>query len=215
MSSAFARILPFRQRLIQSTFHNKGSLRTRLFSFYVKETPKRFVINRANLAFAGVLAGGLLVSYKFYGLNTLNQVKCEDGESPTVEENEESIILYQFASCPFCNKVRTFLDYYGLKYKIVEVDPLFKSEIKFSSYRKVPIVVIQDIQVGEMGDVNIGCWHLMRPVPSANNWTPLLNSQQWTCLLVLSRYRLIMAIEQIGVQLKLKSYKWLQSQPTT
>jgi hypothetical protein len=37
-----------------------------------------------------------------------------------------------------------------MEYKIVEVDPIFKKEIKFSEYRKVPIVVIQDIQVGHV-----------------------------------------------------------------
>lgn len=80
-----------------------------------------------------------------YGTANMNAVRCESEQKTLV--NGDEIILYQFASCPFCNKVRTFLDYYGLNYKIVEVDPIFKNEIKFSQYRKVPIIIIQGVQV--------------------------------------------------------------------
>ena len=85
--------------------------------------------------------------FRQYHEKTLNVANCQDVQSP---ENEENITLYQFASCPYCNKVRTFLDYYGMKYSIVEVDPIFKKEIEFSEYRKVPIVVINGTQVGHV-----------------------------------------------------------------
>lgn len=52
------------------------------------------------------------------------------------------ITLYQYHSCPFCAKTRAFFDYYGIKYTKVEVNPLFKREMKFSSYRKVPFIVV-------------------------------------------------------------------------
>ena len=59
-----------------------------------------------------------------------------------------SIILYQYETCPFCCKIRTYLDYYGIEYKKVEVHPIFKREISFSDYKKVPIVIADDeIQV--------------------------------------------------------------------
>ena len=59
-----------------------------------------------------------------------------------------SITLYQYETCPFCTKIRTFLDYYGIEYTKVEVHPIFKREIGFSDYRKVPIVIVDDeIQV--------------------------------------------------------------------
>lgn len=38
-------------------------------------------------------------------------------------------------------KVRTFLDYYGISYDVVEVDPVLRNEIKWSKYRKVPILM--------------------------------------------------------------------------
>jgi microsomal prostaglandin-E synthase 2 len=50
--------------------------------------------------------------------------------------------LYQYAACPFCNKVRTILEYKGVDFETVEVHPLKKKEIAFSKdYRAVPIYV--------------------------------------------------------------------------
>lgn len=59
-----------------------------------------------------------------------------------------SIKLYQYQTCPFCCKTRAFLDYYGINYRVVEVNPLFRREIKFSKYRKVPFIICgDDVQV--------------------------------------------------------------------
>lgn len=59
------------------------------------------------------------------------------------------IVLYQFEVCPFCNKVRAYLDYNKIPYRVVEVDPLRKTELKqFSEdYRKVPIALVNNVQV--------------------------------------------------------------------
>ncbi|XP_062938106.1 prostaglandin E synthase 2 [Cynocephalus volans] len=54
------------------------------------------------------------------------------------------LTLYQYKTCPFCSKVRAFLDFHALPYQVVEVNPVRRAEIKFSSYRKVPIVVVQE-----------------------------------------------------------------------
>ncbi|RWS25785.1 prostaglandin E synthase 2-like protein [Leptotrombidium deliense] len=53
-----------------------------------------------------------------------------------------SLTLFQYQTCPFCCKVRAFLDYYGIPYNLVEVNPVFRSQIKFSNYRKVPIILV-------------------------------------------------------------------------
>ena len=64
---------------------------------------------------------------------------------PTVSRGlPKSIIIYQYDVCPFCCKVKTFLDYYKIPYRVVEVNPLTKSELKWSSYKKVPVVVLDD-----------------------------------------------------------------------
>lgn len=53
------------------------------------------------------------------------------------------LTLFQYQTCPFCCKVRVFLDYYGISYDVVEVDPVLRKEISWSSYKKVPILLTQ------------------------------------------------------------------------
>lgn len=57
------------------------------------------------------------------------------------------LTLYQYKTCPFCSKVRAFLDYHGLPYEIVEVNPVMRQEIKWSTYRKVPILMVDSEMV--------------------------------------------------------------------
>jgi microsomal prostaglandin-E synthase 2 len=66
------------------------------------------------------------------------------GMTPTSE-----IVLYQYEVCPFCCKVKAVLDYYKLPYRVVEVDPLRKKEIRWSKYRKVPILTIDGEQIND------------------------------------------------------------------
>lgn len=54
------------------------------------------------------------------------------------------LTLYQYKTCPFCSKVRAFLDFHALPYEVVEVNPVLRAEIKFSAYRKVPILLAQE-----------------------------------------------------------------------
>ena len=68
-----------------------------------------------------------------------------EGELPKTKKSMH-VKLYQYHNCPFCCKVRAFLDYYGIEYERVEVNPLLKTQIKFSNYRKVPIVIVDDKQ---------------------------------------------------------------------
>lgn len=42
-----------------------------------------------------------------------------------------------------------FLDYHDVPYKVVEVNPLSKKEIKWSDYKKVPILVVDGEQLIE------------------------------------------------------------------
>ena len=54
------------------------------------------------------------------------------------------LTLYQYQNCPFCCKVRAFLDFYGIPYKVIEVNPVMRQQLKFSEYKKVPILIVKD-----------------------------------------------------------------------
>lgn len=64
-------------------------------------------------------------------------VQCEGEEKKAVP------VIYQYQICPFCHRVKAYLDFLGIDYEVVEVNPLTKSELAFSKeYKKVPIAVI-------------------------------------------------------------------------
>ncbi|ALC44860.1 Su-P-, partial [Drosophila busckii] len=64
------------------------------------------------------------------------------------------IVLFQFQTCPFCCKVRAFLDFMGISYSVVEVDAVLRQDIRWSSEKKVPMVLIRqrDGQYVQMTD---------------------------------------------------------------
>mmetsp|Transcript_27962 Transcript_27962/g.38656 ORF Transcript_27962/g.38656 Transcript_27962/m.38656 type:complete len:365 (-) Transcript_27962:214-1308(-) len=70
-------------------------------------------------------------------------------EDPVVDPVLGEVILYQYDVCPFCNKVKAFLDYNKVKYRRVEVNPLFKTELNFSQYKKVPTLLINGEQLND------------------------------------------------------------------
>uniref|UniRef100_A0A3Q1I029 Prostaglandin E synthase 2 n=2 Tax=Anabas testudineus TaxID=64144 RepID=A0A3Q1I029_ANATE len=87
------------------------------------------------------LLGGGLGLYQTVKLS-VQQHRAEDRTQ--VSGGGLKLTLYQYKTCPFCSKVRAFLDYHGLPYEIVEVNPVMRKEIKWSTYRKVPILMVDD-----------------------------------------------------------------------
>lgn len=61
----------------------------------------------------------------------------------------KEVILYQYEACPFCNKVRAFLDYHNIPYRVVEVNPMGKKELKWSEYKKVPVLMVDGQQLND------------------------------------------------------------------
>jgi len=53
------------------------------------------------------------------------------------------ITLFQYQTCPFCCKARAFLDYFGFAYDVIEVNSVLRTQVKWSKYKKVPIVVVE------------------------------------------------------------------------
>jgi|TARA_B110000503_G_scaffold133979_2_gene212314 microsomal prostaglandin-E synthase 2 len=66
----------------------------------------------------------------------------------------KKVTLYQYDVCPFCNKVKAMLDFHGVPYDVVEVNPLTKSEMKFSKeYSKVPVLVVDETQINNSSEI--------------------------------------------------------------
>lgn len=60
--------------------------------------------------------------------------------------------MYCFETCPFCFKVKALLGSRGIEYSKVEVDPTFKTQLKWSSWAKVPVFV--DVDGTQVNDSN-------------------------------------------------------------
>jgi len=58
-------------------------------------------------------------------------------------ETDVNLVLFQFQTCPFCCKVRAYLDYKGISYSVVEVDAVLRQDLKWSAQKKVPIVLMK------------------------------------------------------------------------
>eukprot|EP00983_Pelagomonas_calceolata_P105557 1159143-Pelagomonas_calceolata.AAC.2 len=84
-----------------------------------------------------------------------DQVSTDPYKRPTALQGlPKDITLYQYEVCPFCCKVKAALDYYKtlltsqdnpclqLPYEVIEVNPLTKSELKWSNYKKVRVLEI-------------------------------------------------------------------------
>ncbi|XP_055456706.1 prostaglandin E synthase 2 isoform X2 [Psammomys obesus] len=97
------------------------------------------------LGAAALALGGALGLYHTVRWHLRSQdLRAERSAAQLSLSSHLQLTLYQYKTCPFCSKVRAFLDFHSLPYKVVEVNPVRRAEIKFSSYRKVPILVAQE-----------------------------------------------------------------------
>ncbi|GLH10735.1 hypothetical protein R5R35_012419 [Gryllus longicercus] len=80
-------------------------------------------------------------------LPTIKSIPKMEVSRKVVFENDSTglrLKLFQYATCPFCCKVRAFLDYYGISYDVIEVNPVMRQQIRWSHYKKVPILVAEN-----------------------------------------------------------------------
>ena len=109
----------------------------------------------------GIVLGSLWEYEKYKSSNKVDPIGNEDGlkqylmkDPPpkfeparvipaTTSSQNMKITLYQYQTCPFCCKARAFLDYFGLCYDVVEVNSVMRTQVKWSKYKKVPIVVVE------------------------------------------------------------------------
>lgn len=74
-------------------------------------------------------------------LDRLPDVKIMRKVVNSTDDSDLELVLFQFQTCPFCCKVRSFLDYSGLSYSVVEVDAVLRQGVKWSDTKKVPIML--------------------------------------------------------------------------
>jgi hypothetical protein len=139
----------------------KTDLRAARAKMPPSQPPKTFFGRFRNLIYV-FISGGLTYFALSYYLE--NRVGGAGGDSdridytsahlpgrvaPTVSVHRErnpgnvKLTLYQYVTCPFCCKVRAYLDYFGYSYDIVEVNSITKKQIDWSGYKKVPILAVQ------------------------------------------------------------------------
>lgn len=78
----------------------------------------------------------------------VRQSSCTAPEPPPLPAID--VLLYQYRICPFCHIIRANLDFMGIPYRTVEVNPVTQSELEFiEKPRKVPVVVLEGEVVRE------------------------------------------------------------------
>lgn len=121
------------------------------------------MISRSWIRIFTVAGSAALVSGTYYGFTNYRRYQALKTSTPIMNQNmllskmpevaptlhvkgptnlKFGITLFQYCSCPFCCKTRAFLNYFGLEYDIVEVDSVFRKKMSWSSYKKVPTLVV-------------------------------------------------------------------------
>jgi len=112
---------------------------------------REFISNKSSSfrLLTALISGGILF-YSFH--KNFSYAHCFQKSTLAIDNNVKAadkkwkdckIKLYQYQTCPFCSKARSFLIANNIPFEIIEVHPIYKKEIKFSKYKKVPIVVFE------------------------------------------------------------------------
>ena len=89
-----------------------------------------------------------------------------------------SVSLYQYAICPYCNKVKSVLHYAKIPHTVVEVNPLTKAELPDKDYRKVPLARIDDEVVKGSDEIMQALLHRTELDPNAGQeWVDFANDE--------------------------------------
>ncbi|XP_048414784.1 prostaglandin E synthase 2 isoform X2 [Stegostoma tigrinum] len=120
----------------------------------LQKLPGGLKVGKTALSVAFVL-GGTLGLYHTVRHCLKQELHRAQQQYPKEPSSGLSLTLYQYKTCPFCSKVRAFLDFHSLPYEIVEVNPVLRKEIKFSNYRKVPILIGDDGEKVQINDSSV------------------------------------------------------------
>ena len=119
-------------------------------------------------ALGALSAGGLGASC--FGGSTALCTAAEGAAAPP------EVLLYQYDTCPFCNKVKAFLDLHNVAYRVVEVNPLTKAEAKaVSEYKMVPFAFVDGAEVRESASI---IEHIAARMPAGEAIAPSDGSEE-------------------------------------
>lgn len=129
------------------------------YAYSTNSKPQRSTLKLSIIgATVGVVIGSAYSGYNAYAENRKTPVSLSHENKPfklekmpdyqatrqikmLQDKTKLKLVLFQYQTCPFCCKVRAFLDYYGFSYDVVEVDAVLRQSIRWSKYKKVPILV--------------------------------------------------------------------------
>lgn len=100
-----------------------------------------FVISHIMLWFSSGLASRLILRHKTCSSRAVHAASSHFSSGAkthllypirrfSADSSAPSIKLYQYHICPFCNITKSAMSYANLDYKVVEVNPLTKAELK-------------------------------------------------------------------------------------
>jgi glutaredoxin len=93
-------------------------------------------------------------------------------------------VFYQYAICPWCNKAKAVLHFCNVPYHEVDVHPLFKSELNWSEYKKVPVMMLASgDQMNGSTEIVDAVWEATRPPTPPNK-----SKRSWYLLIFLDVY---------------------------
>jgi len=105
-------------------------------------------------AFGGTSAAAVLVFSSQYNTASADKAPASAAVRAAAMGKLPELTLYQYDPCPFCCKVKAFLDANDVPYKCVEVDPVWKKQLAFSvGYQKVPVLMVGDEQVNDSDNI--------------------------------------------------------------
>ncbi|XP_022769212.1 prostaglandin E synthase 2 [Durio zibethinus] len=146
------------QRLAQAALMSTSSSPSSNSHISLQKLANRLGLSRPSLGRR--VAGNMLFAMAASSL-------AQDAHAKELPRSEKflpnEVVLYQYEACPFCNKVKAFLDYNNIPYKAVEVNPISKKEIKWSDYKKVPILKVDGEQMVDSSDIIDKLFHRINP----------------------------------------------------
>ena len=100
--------------------------------------------------------------WKFFGDNSLKtkSVSIPNENLPKLPSRtiKDTFVVYQYATCPFCNKLTAYLDYYGIPYQKVEVQPIPKTQLKWFKGEKKKVPTLRIYSETEEQSETVSCF---------------------------------------------------------